>query len=112
MTDDVSLPTALWLTAELRRLQNNGDAIYIVRKGDMERGQVLVRLNLMGTDKALIQTVGRDGSGQKIWLKTHHEATINAEMAEQSVRKAIAADPDLWVIEIDVKTGHNPITLI
>jgi hypothetical protein len=112
MPTEASLPTALWLTAELRRLQHAGYFVYLVRQGEAERGQVLVRLNLMGTADVIVQTIGRDAKDQKIWLNSHHDAFITAKVADDITAKAIKADPDVWVIEIDVKTGDNPITLL
>ena len=55
------LPTELWVQAQLRRFSSAGTGAYLVRRGDTERGTLLVRLGGRDGRRMLTQVLDLDG---------------------------------------------------
>jgi hypothetical protein len=100
------LPTELWVQAQLRRFSSAGTGAYLVRRGDTERGTVLVRL--VGRDGTRILTQVRDLDGKLAWMGVKEGVVLQGPDADAYVDRAIDRDSDLWVIEIETRDGENP----
>ena len=104
---DARLPADLWVAAEMRRLSAMGVASYLLRRGDASVGLVLVRL--IGSDKACrLYSQSRDLDGNMGWLPAHESAAIDEKTADAYTERAVARDPDLWVIEVESSDGKLP----
>ncbi|HEX4504258.1 MAG TPA: DUF1491 family protein, partial [Alphaproteobacteria bacterium] len=100
------IATELWVNAQLRRFSAVGTGAYLVRKGDTERGTVLVRLvERVGTR---ILTQVRDLNGRLTWMEVKDGAVLSNEDADAYVERAVNRDSDLWVIEVETRNGENP----
>ncbi|CAK0769252.1 DUF1491 family protein [Azospirillaceae bacterium] len=103
MSDD-RLPTSLWVQAHLRIGAVQGVPMTVVRKGDPERGTVLLKIYQgMGQCFLLSQTRRDERLG---WLRSSGPDPISESDAERSISRQIAMDPDLWVIEIEDRQGR------
>ncbi len=100
------LPTELWVSAQLRRLMDAGIGAYLLRRGDSERGTVIVRL--IAKDGTRILTQVRDLDGNLTWMGVKDGAVLETPEADAYIDRAIARDSDLWVIEVETKPGENP----
>ena len=100
------LPTEFWVTAQLRRFNSAGTGAYLIRRGDPERGAVLVRL--IGPEGTRILSQVRDMDGALRWMEARDGAALSGEDADSYVARALARDSDLWVIEIETRAGENP----
>lgn len=101
------LPTALWVEANLRALNEQGAGYYITQRGDHSSGVVLLKINALdGTCRLLIQQ--RDIDGQLGWVEALKEADVREEEADQYIARAASRDPDLWIIEIEDRERKNP----
>jgi hypothetical protein len=100
------LPTELWVQAQLRRFSSAGIGAYLLRRGDIERGTVLVRL--AGRDGTRILTQVRDLNGKLAWMGVKEGAVLPNPDADAYVDRAIDRDSDLWVIEVETRNGENP----
>ena len=100
------LPTELWVQAQLRRFSSAGIGAYLLRRGDTERGAVIVRL--AARDGTRILTQVRDLNGKLTWMPAKDGAVLNNEDANAYVDRAVTRDYDLWVIEVETKPGENP----
>ncbi len=103
---DNRLPTEFWVQAQLRRLNASGVGAYLLRRGDTERGAVIVRLAEREGTRILTQV--RDLDGKLTWMPAKDGAVLNNEDANAYVDRAVARDYDLWVIEVETKPGENP----
>jgi hypothetical protein len=101
------LPTDLWVSAQLRRLNDAGTPAYLVRRGDAERGTLLVKVNLLEKGCA-VWTQVRSMEGDLTWMKALKGETVSNTEADEYVARTTARDPDLWVIEIEDRSGVNP----
>ena len=107
MTTDGRLSTELWVSAHLRRCNDQGLFAAVVRKGDAWGGALIVKLNLLdGTFKLLNQT--RDIDGNVAWLGVQQGALMTEADASTDIERQVKRDPDLWVVEIEDKQGRNP----
>jgi hypothetical protein len=107
------LKTEIWVAAYLRRCNVEGVFAAVRRHGADEAGAIFVKINrLDGTgalygpapqsafdearpaDRMFVVLVGRDTPAM--------EADIEARLT-----KEIRFDPDLWVIEVEDRTGRN-----
>jgi hypothetical protein len=100
------LPTEFWIQAQLRRFNAAGTGAYLLRRGDTERGTVLVRL--IGKDGTRILIQVRDLDGKLAWLGVKEGAVLSNPDADAYVDRAVSRDSDLWVIEVETRDGENP----
>jgi hypothetical protein len=100
------LPTDFWVQAQLRRFNAAGTGAYLLRRGDTERGTVLVRL--VGRDGTRILIQVRDIDGKLAWMGVKDGTVLSNEDADSYVARAVDRDSDLWVIEVETRDGENP----
>jgi len=97
------LTAEFWVHAYLRRLNIANIPAFVVYKGDLTAGAVLVKSNpLDGTATLFHRTY--DGNGQRIW--TILEAGSEPDMDQIIIRQR-QFDPDLWVIEVEDPNGRT-----
>ena len=100
MSDDARIPTYLWVEAEMRRLSIAGIGVYVRAKGDKMGGIVLQKIaDMKGQSRLLIQQ--RNLNGVLVWMNALAEEVMPERDADSYIERAIARDPDLWVIEIE-----------
>ena len=86
----------------LRRVAANGDFASVIRKGDRDRGALLILVSSRGRHVAGFERVLDFTSGDYRW-----NAVGPAESAESTEVSAFVSgrerlDPDLWVLELDI----------
>jgi hypothetical protein len=105
-TDD-RLPTEIWLKAHLRRCYAEGLPATVLRRGDPMGGMVLLKINRLEQGCAVL-TQTRDPSGRPAWLAALKGALMPEAEADAYIDRAIKRDPDLWVVEIESRSGAHP----
>jgi len=102
------LPTALYVDAHLKTLTAVGRFYHFIQKGNHSSGIVMLKLNsLTGVVRLLIQQ--RDFLNDKMtWINALDKETVDEHEADDYIQRAIARDPDLWVIEIEGRDMQNP----
>ncbi|HOO51205.1 MAG TPA: DUF1491 family protein [Alphaproteobacteria bacterium] len=107
MSEDIRIPTSLWLDAHLRRLNEQGKGYYIVNKGAFAAGTILLKIALLdGTARLLTQI--RNMDGQLCWMTALKDEISSEKDVDAYIQRAIDRDPDLWAIEIEDRMGENP----
>jgi len=106
LSDD-RLPTELWVQVHLRRCSANAVPAALVRRGEPERGTVLLKLNQLDAGCRIL-TQARDLDGRLGWLGALGGNLVPEFEADAYIARAIERDPDLWVIEIEDRDGRNP----
>ncbi len=118
MSDD-RLPTNVWVDAGLRRCSTENIPAVVRHKGDKMGGTVLLKITRTGIDFASRSEVAsgaccrvlgqlRDIDGRLDWVATHDEDMIEEKAAEDYIARAVARDPDLWVIEVESDGTWHP----
>ena len=98
------LTTEIWIAAYLTRLRLATIPAFVVQRGDNTAGAVLVKLNTLDGRAVCYQRSFDLMSGERQWvvLAEGDEAEV-----DESIAKQRGFDPDLWVIEIEDKTGRH-----
>ena len=106
MHDD-RLPTEVWVMAHLRQCLTEGTPVTVVHKGDAKGGTLVLKLNLL-EQGCRVLSQARDLDGALGWLAAFKGEAVPEAEADEHIARALARDPDLWVVEIEDRDGHHP----
>ena len=98
------LTSEVWVAAYLTRCRLADIPAFVVQRGDHTAGAVLVKLNTLDGNAKCFQRSFDIVTGERQWmiLKDGAEAEVDTSVAQQR-----SFDPDLWVIEIEDKSGRH-----
>ena len=101
---EARLAAGIWVAAYLRRLALADIPAYVTRRGDDTAGAVMVKCATLDGRASLWTREWDLDSDQRLWIALNEaaERDIDAEIARN-----IARDPDLWVIEIESRSGQT-----
>jgi hypothetical protein len=76
------------------------------RRGAAEAGAIFVKVDHLDGRATLYepapQSVAADEPGvERLFARAHKEPSIDAGAAEERLRREIAFDPDLWIVEVE-----------
>lgn len=93
-------PTKDWIGANLFRLLDAGIGASVMREGDPERGAVMI---IFADDAGGAQVFGhvRTPNGHSVWMPVHVAPRLLRSECEMIARRALASDPDLWLLLIN-----------
>ena len=95
------LPTHIEVASILRRAATNGDFATIMRKGDPDRGAVLLIVTSRGRHVAVLErTLSLDGDYR--WQSTGPTESADSGKVADFLRKRARFDEDSWAIELDI----------
>ncbi|MEH6632011.1 MAG: DUF1491 family protein [Halopseudomonas aestusnigri] len=96
-----------WIMAQVRQSNQEGIPAMVIHKGDADRGSLLLKINLLGPGcQVLNQT--RDIDGNLAWLAANKGELMVERDADAYIERAIKRDPDVWVVELEDRSGNNP----
>jgi hypothetical protein len=95
------LPTHVEAGAIVRRAESAGDFAAIVRKGDRERGSLMLFISSRGRHVAVLERV-LDLDGQYRWRRAGPEDSAGSIEVSDFLGKRARFDDDLWAIELDI----------
>jgi len=101
------LPTHLWVMAEVRRCGSEGIPAVVARRGERLGGMVLLRINRLEAGSLLLNEA-RDADGNRGWMPALAGRLADEAEAQGYIERAVKRDPDLWVIEVEDRSGRNP----
>jgi hypothetical protein len=98
------LTADFWVRAYLARLRLADIPAYVTAKGDAQAGAVLVKLATLDGKAKAFQRAFDLAADERVWvvLAEGEEAAVDAAIARQR-----GFDRDLWVIEIEDRTGRT-----
>lgn len=90
----------------LRRVAAAGDFATVMRKGDPERGSLIMFVSSRGRHSAILERIlGMDGEYR--WQATRpSDSGGSAEISDLLARRA-RFDDDLWAIELDIADAER-----
>ena len=113
--DDMGrLRTDIWVAAYIRRCAIEGAYAVLRRRGAAEAGAVFVKIDRLDGTAALYgpapQSEARDGI-ERVFAPVRTEVWSDPADAEARLKKEIAFDPDLWIVEVDDRAGRHFLDL-
>ena len=101
MHDD-RLPTALEAAALIRRVSADGGFAAILRRGDADRGTLLLIVNSRGTYVTCLQRTLDFALGTYGWSQSGPKREESSEALRKFLDEQARFDADMWQIELDV----------
>lgn len=100
------LPAHVEVAGIVRRISAAGDFATVIKKGDPDRGSVLILVSSRGRHFACLERVlGQDGAYR--WQRTGPaESASSTEIADFLARRA-RFDEDSWAIELDIADAER-----
>ena len=95
------LPAHVEVASILRRAEATGDFATIVKKGDSERGSLLLLVSSRGRHIACLERVLTLNGGYQ-WQATGPDDSAESAEVARFLGKRARFDEDLWAIELDV----------
>ncbi len=108
MDSDDRIPAEMWVAAQLRSCHARGMPAYLARKGAAMGGVVLVKVTDAALRQSRIFTQSRDFEGNSGWLPAFEGECVDEREADAYIGRAIARDPDLWVLEVENRESAMP----
>jgi hypothetical protein len=109
------LKSSIWVAAYLRRCQSEGVFGAVRRRGAEEAGAVFVKLALLDGRAMLYapapQTVYDDSRPIERLFSPSSPQPVSEQAVEERLAKEIRFDPDVWIVEIEDKTGRHFLDL-
>ncbi len=98
------LTADIWVSAYLTRLRLADIPAFVVKKGDVTAGAVLVKLNTLDGRAVAYQRSFDLMTGERAWVVL---AEGDERAVDESLAKQRSFDPDLWVIEVEDRAGRH-----
>lgn len=111
------LKSAIWVAAYLRRCQVEGVPAVVRRRGAEEAGAVFVRVSRLDGTSDLFGPAPQSAFA----AAPGDERAFSASLAEQPAPDAaieaylareIKFDPDIWIVEVEDRTGRNFLDVV
>ena len=100
MSDD-RLPAAVEAAALVRRAEAEGDFATILKKGDADRGALLLVVNCRGRHVACLERMLALEGGY-CWRSVGPGESAKSQEVAEFLAKRTRFDADLWAIELDI----------
>jgi hypothetical protein len=99
-----NLKSEFWVKAYLKRLSLEGISGFVVRHGDDDAGELLIKISTLDGNAKLFQREYNLDTGYRIWNCTFSGAEKDADT---SIKTQSGFDPDLWILEIEDVQGRH-----
>jgi hypothetical protein len=105
------LRSDIWVAAYLRRCGVEGTSAVLRRRGAAEAGAIFVKVDHLNGRATLYgpapQSLAADAPPgvDRIFALAHTGASIDSDEAEGRLKREIAFDPDLWIVEVEDGAG-------
>lgn len=101
------MPTEMFVSANIRKCQSLNIPVYVEQRGDPNSGMIILKV-LDADYKCRIFGQMRDMDGGLKWFDRLDGQSVTESEAAAIISSSKAADPDVWIIEIETRDGQNP----
>lgn len=105
MKDD-RLPAAVEVAALIRRTQADGGFATVIKRGDADRGALLLVVSSRGRHVGCLERTLDFGGGYRWRSVGPRESSDSADIRE-FIQKRTRFDADLWAIELDIAEAER-----
>lgn len=103
---DDRLPTAVEVAGIVRRAQASGEFAAVLRKGDADRGSLLLLVASRGRHVACLERL-LGPSGTYVWQRTGPSESAGSVEIRDFLAKRARFDEDLWAVELDIADAER-----
>lgn len=104
--NEARLPAAVEAAGLMRRAQAAGDFAAIIKKGDADRGALLLLVSSRGRHVACLErALGGDGAYR--WSAVGPGDCADSAKVAEFLAKRTRFDADLWAIELDIADAER-----
>jgi len=103
---DNRLPAAVEAAALVRRAEAEGDFATILKKGDPDRGALLLMVSSRGRHVACLERIMALDGGYS-WRSAGPGESAKSQEVAEFLAKRTRFDADLWAIELDVAEAER-----
>jgi hypothetical protein len=100
----VSVKSAIWVQAHLRRCNATGLPAMLIKRGAEEAGSIYVKINRLDGRVLLLGPPpgpAYDEEGSRRWTVLLDGEPVPEAEADDYLRRQRRIDPDIWIIEIE-----------
>ena len=104
----MSVQSHIWVKAHLRRCFAQGLSGVVVSRGAPEAGAVFVRVIISRDETRLFAPPPGplwNEAGERNWFEPLGNAPVTPQEAEAWLARQKKFDPDIWIIDIDDRSG-------
>jgi hypothetical protein len=101
------LRSDIWVAAYLRRCGVEGASAVLRRRGAAEAGAIFVKVDHLNGRATLYAPAPQSVAAElrpgveRIFARAHNGDSIDSGAAEERLKREIAFDPDLWIVEVE-----------
>jgi hypothetical protein len=101
------LRSDIWVAAYLRRCGVEGVSAVLRRRGAAEAGAIFVKVDHLDGRSTLYEPAPQSEAADappgvdRIFTRAHTGVFIDSGQAEERLKREIAFDPDLWIVEVE-----------
>ena len=106
--------TDLWVAAFVRRHNDIGHMCVVSSKGDPIAGQIFLLVDHLNGTVSLFTpapAAGRENDGADRVFERRFDH-VEPQKARDRITREMNFDPDLWVVELDLRSGEPGISLV
>jgi hypothetical protein len=104
------LKSEVWVKAYLRRCAVGGVAAAVVRRGDSDAGAICIKVNLLDGRAAVYEPAPAGLASpvdERRWQACFEADAVPEDEADAYLQRQAASDPDLWIVEIEDRSGRH-----
>ena len=104
-----------WVAAYLRRCNRDGGAAVLRRRGAAEAGAIYIKLDCLDGRSALFgpaPPTDTPSDDDRRFARLHKDLWIDPVEAEARLRREIGFDGDLWIVEIESRSGDPLVEVV
>ena len=111
------LRSDIWVAAYLRRRNAEGSFAVLRRRGAAEAGAIVIKIDRLDGRLALYGPAPQSLSADlppgvdRLFTRMHQPKWIDALDAEARLQRQVRFDPDLWIVEVEDRSGEPVIDL-
>ena len=99
---DGRLPSAIEAAGLVRAAEGVGDFAAILKKGDPDRGAILLVVSSRGRHVACLERMLSLAGGDYQWLRVGPSESAGSDEVRDFLAKRTRFDEDSWLIELDI----------
>lgn len=104
------LRTDFFVAALIRRAETHGAVAMLRRRGAAEAGAIFIKLDRLDGCAAVFgpapQSEDMPHGVDRLFARVHAEEWLDPADAEARLKREITFDPDLWIVEIEDRSGR------